>query len=391
MKLVVIGVGQCGGRIADEFAKIGKRATLHRGIQIITDALAVNTDEADLSGLRNIKTDFRHRVLLGGRKTGGHGVGKINELGAQIAREGSDKVIDTVREAKRFYESDAFLVVASASGGTGSGGLPIVTEILKERYIDKPVYAMVVLPFEHEEHAEERCIYNTATCLKSTYSVADGVFLVDNQRYLRKDTNLINNMHRINEQIAEPFYNLLCAGEEKKRRHIGARMVDAGDIIQTLGGWTVIGYGGSQVSLFRVPMPRRGSWRKKGTETHKGIAALDEAVSELSLTCKPKDAGSALYLLTSPAGEANVDIVKEIGDYLKELMGEAMIRSGDYPRERGNINVTLILSRLSDVERVREHYYRLTESAPTAKKRQKEAEAKLKEIADASKDVPSLV
>jgi cell division GTPase FtsZ len=391
MKLVVIGVGQCGGRITDEFAKIGRRATAHRGIEIITDALAVNTDEADLSGLRNIRTDFRHRVLLGGRKTGGHGVGKINELGAQIAREGSDKVIDAVRETRRFYETDAFLIIASASGGTGSGGLPILIETLKERYIDKPVYAMVVLPFEHEEHAEERCIYNTATCLKSAYAVADGVFLVDNQRYLRKDTNLINNMHRINEQIAEPFYNLLCAGEEKKRRHIGARMVDAGDIIQTLGGWTVIGYGRSQVSLFRLSSLRGRSWRRKGTETHKGISALDEALSELSLTCKPKDAGSALYLLTSPAGEANVDIVKEIGDYLKELMEEAVIRSGDYPRERGNLNVTLILSQLSDVERVRGYYYRLTESAPTAKKRHKEAEAKLREIADASKDIPSLL
>jgi len=391
MKLVVIGVGQCGGRITDEFARIGKRATSHRGIEIITDALAVNTDEADLSGLRNVRTDFRHRVLLGGRKTGGHGVGKINELGAQIAREGSDKVIDAVRETRRFYETDAFLIIASASGGTGSGGLPIVTEVLKERYIDKPVYTMVVLPFEHEEHAEERCIYNTATCLKSAYSVSDGVFLVDNQRYLRKDTNLINNMHRINEQIAEPFYNLLCAGEEKRRRHIGARMVDAGDIIQTLGGWTVIGYGRSQVSLFRLSSLRGRSWRRKGTETHKGIAALDEALSELSLTCKPKDAGSALYLLTSPAGEANVDIVKEIGDYLKELMEEAVIRSGDYPRERGNLNVTLILSQLSDVERVRGYYYRLTESAPTAKKRHKEAEAKLREIADASKDIPSLL
>jgi len=391
MKLVVIGVGQCGGRITDEFAKIGKRAASHRGIEIITDALAVNTDEADLSGLRNIRTDFRHRVLLGGRKTGGHGVGKINELGAQIAREGSDKVIDAVRETRRFYETDAFLIIASASGGTGSGGLPIITEVLKERYIDKPVYAMIVLPFEHEEHAEERCIYNTATCLKSAYSVADAVFLVDNQRYLRKDTNLINNMRRINEQIAEPFYNLLCAGEEKRRRHIGARMVDAGDIIQTLGGWTVIGYGRSQVSLFRFSALRGRSWRRKGTETHKGIAALDEALSELSLTCKPKDAGSALYLLTSPAGEANVDIVKEIGDYLKELMEEAVIRSGDYPRERGNLNVTLILSQLSDVERVRGYYYRLTESAPTAKKRHKEADAKLREIADASKDIPSLL
>ncbi|MBE9501721.1 MAG: cell division protein FtsZ [Dehalococcoidia bacterium] len=392
MKLVVIGFGQCGGRIADEFYRIGRRARANRRIEIITDALAVNTDEADLSGLRNIRTDFRHRIILGGRKTGGHGVGKINELGAQIAREGSDKVIDAVRETRRFYETDAFLLIAASSGGTGSGGLPIFTQVLKERYIDKPVYALVALPFEHEEHAEERCVYNTATCLKSIYSVADAVFLIDNQRYLRKDTNLLNNMQKINQQIVEPFYNLLCTGEEKKHKHIGARIVDAGDIIQTLGGWSTIGFGKTQVSLFgRLPLPRRRSWRKKGTETHKGVAALDEALSELSVSCKPKDAGSALYLLTSPAGEANVDIVKEIGDYLKELMEEAVIRSGDYPRERAALDVTLILSHLSDIEKVRGYYYRLTESAPTTKKRQKEAELKLKEIADASKDIPSLL
>ena len=209
MKLVVIGLGQCGGRIADHFAQMGKRASSHRGIEIITGAFAVNTDEADLTGLRTIKTDFQHRIILGGRKTGGHGVGKINELGAQIARESGDKVVDALRTTKRFYETDAFLTIGGAAGGTGSGSLPVITELVKGRYLDKPVYAMVVLPFEHEEHAEERCIYNTATCLKSTYSVADAVFVVDNQRYLRKDTSLVRNMEQINQQIVEPFYNIL--------------------------------------------------------------------------------------------------------------------------------------------------------------------------------------
>ena len=391
MKLVVVGVGQCGGRIADEFARKGKRAASHRRLQIVTDAFAVNTDEADLTGLSTIRTDYQHRILIGGRKTGGHGVGKINELGAQVVREGADKVTDAIRTAKRFYETDAFLIIASAAGGTGSGGLPIITEMLKERHIDKPVYALVVLPFEHEEHAEERCVYNTALCLKATYEVADAVFLVDNQRYLRKDSTLIKNMDKINTQIVDPFYNLLCAGEEKRRRHIGARIVDAGDIIQTLGGWTVIGFGRSALPFLRFPLERSRHFRKKGTETHKGIEALDEALSELSVCCRPEDAGSAIYLLTAPAKEMNVDIVKEIGDYLKELAGEAVIRSGDYPRERGEINITLILSQLSDLEKVRQYYHKLKESVPVRKKRQTEAEEKLKQIAEEAKDIPSLL
>ena len=36
MRLVVVGIGQCGSRIADEFARLGKMASSGRGIQIIT-------------------------------------------------------------------------------------------------------------------------------------------------------------------------------------------------------------------------------------------------------------------------------------------------------------------------------------------------------------------
>ena len=124
MKLVVVGFGQCGGRIADEFARLNAKARSLRGLNIITGCYAVNTDLADLSGLRTIKPGFEHRIIIGNKKTGGHGVGKINELGAEIAREDSDKVIETIRNTKYFAETDAFLLIAGAAGGTGSGANP---------------------------------------------------------------------------------------------------------------------------------------------------------------------------------------------------------------------------------------------------------------------------
>ena len=58
MKLVVIGFGQCGGRIADNFARLNRKARSRRGIEIVTGAFAVNTDAADLSGLSFIKSDY---------------------------------------------------------------------------------------------------------------------------------------------------------------------------------------------------------------------------------------------------------------------------------------------------------------------------------------------
>jgi len=391
MKLVVIGLGQCGARIGDEFARLNSKARSERRIEITPGVFAVNTDAADLSGLRHIKTDYQSRILIGGRKAGGHGVGKINEMGAEIAKSDGDKVIDAIRTAKRFYESDAFLLIASSGGGTGSGALPVISQMVKDRYGDKPVYALVVLPFEHEESTEERTIYNTATCLKSIYPVADAVFLVDNQRYVRKDYSLRNNLAKINALIAEPFYDLLCAGEEKKAKYIGAKVVDAGDIRQTLTGWTVIGHGKSEVGAIRLPFYQTRNFRKKSTETHKGIQAMDEALSELSLRCNPMDAGRAMYLLAAPHKEMNLEIVKELGDYIRDLAPNAIIRNGDYPRERGSIDVTLIFSQLSDVEKVRHYYYKSTDLVPEYQRRQKEVELKLKGIDEAAKEIPSLL
>jgi tubulin-like protein CetZ len=391
MKVVVMGLGQCGGRIADEFARLNQRARSHRKIEIVTGAFAVNTDAADLSGLATIPTDYKHRILVGGRKTGGHGVGKINEMGAEIAREDSDKIIDAIRTTKHFAESDAFMLVASAAGGTGSGSLPVAARIVKERHADKPVYAIVVLPFEHEEQNEERTVYNTATCLKSVYAVADAVFLIDNQRYIKKDASLRNNMSKINALIAEPFYNVLCAGEEKKLKNIGAKTLDAGDIMQTLAGWTVIGYGKSGLPLIKLPGEQKRHFREKSTEASLGIQAMDEAISELSLTCNPRDANRAMYLLAAPAGEMNMELVKELGDYLRDVAPKAIIRSGDYPRERGLVDVTVVLSELDTVQKVTDLYCDSTTVMGEFKRKRDEITCKLRSIDDAGKDVPSLL
>jgi cell division GTPase FtsZ len=350
----------------------------------------VNTDAADLSGLTSIKRGYQNRILIGGRKTGGHGVGKINELGAEVAREDADKVIDAIRTTKRFFETDAFLFIASAAGGTGSGSISVMTQQVKERYADKPIYNLIVLPFEHEETTEDRTVYNTATCLKSSYSIADAVFLVDNQRFVRKDSSIKGNLAKINTMIAEPFYNMLCAGEEKKSKYIASKVLDAGDIIQTLVGWTVIGYGKSDIPLFRLPRDR-SDFRKKGGETLKGIQTMDEAISELSLKCNPVDASRALYLISGPSKEMNMDMAKALGDYMRDIAPEATIRNGDYPRERGVMDVTVILSELSDVEKVRNYYGKSTVLIPEFRRRQEDTETKLRAIEDTSRDIPSLL
>lgn len=389
MKLLVIGCGQCGGRLADEFALMNKKARLQGNFDIVTNVLAVNTDVADLSGLRYIKPDYQHRILIGNKKTGGHGVGKINEMGAEVARGDGDKVIEAIRLTAQLSDTDAFLLVASAAGGTGSGSISVLTHLIKERYLDKPVYNMIVLPFKYEEATEERSIYNVGTCLKSSYLAADAIFLVDNQRYLKKNVPIRNNLAKINRMVVKPFYNMLSAGEETNPKFIGSKVLDAGDIIQTLSGWTVIGYGRAKVPHFSVEALH---FRDKSSQTQHGVQAMDEALADLSVKANPTEAKKALYLLTSPAGEMNMDLINDLSHSLKTMATEAVIRSGDYPRgQNSTVEVTVVLSELVNSRKVMDYFGRAIEYINRAKHRQSGVQYDQVGMAEAFKDIPNLL
>ncbi len=391
MKLTVIGLGQCGSRIADQFARLDRKAQVERKTHLAPNVFAVNTDQADLTGLNYIKKDYLHRIIIGLRQTLGHGVGKINELGAELAREDGDKVIDAMKAEAGIYESHAFLLVAGTAGGTGSGAIPILAQMIKERYLSKPIYALVVLPFEHEINSEARSVFNTATCLKSIYEVVDAVFLADNQRYVRKDASLINNIEQINRAIVLPFYDLMCAGEVTKQKHVGARTIDAGDLIATIEGWTALGLGRTELPSLRFPWEiRKKHFREKALESFRGSQALDAAISNLSISCDPKDSSKIIYAVSGPPKEMNMDMVKSISEYLKEIAPSALIRGGDFPGEKHFIDVTLILSQLSSVPKIEMFYQKALQYATDNKVQIQEIQNKIQTLTDLGKGLPSL-
>jgi cell division GTPase FtsZ len=389
MKLTVIGFGQAGGRIADEFSRINRNAMNQRGIEICPGVYAVNTDSADLTGLRNIKSDYKHRILIGGNKTGGHGVGKINELGALVTKEESDKIFDSIEGTKRLYETDGFLLAASGAGGTGSGAISVMTKLIKERFSNKPVYDLLVLPFEHEEETEERSTFNTAACLKSINASADAMFIFDNQRFGRKENNLNGNFDQINKEIVNPFYDLLCAGEETKRKFIGYKTLDAGDIKQTLTGWTCMGFGRVDVPVFNFSLSKLG-FTTRNSQIAKGIQAMEQALANLSLDCNTADAGRVLFLVSGPAGEMNMEIIKEIGIHLRKIAPKATIRNGDYPREKDVIDVHIIFSALSHLVKIREYYVKSSDLIKEYQRRRENREQDQMEMGDLGKDIPLL-
>jgi cell division GTPase FtsZ len=191
--------------------------------------------------------------------------------------------------------------------------------------------------------------------------------------------------------VVKPFFNLLCAGEETDARYIGSKVLDAGDIIQTLAGWTVIGYGAERISKIKLPFEKSHDFREKSAETQKGVRAITEALDEISLKCNPTDAKKALYLLTAPHEAMNMDLVKELSGSMKSMATEAIIRSGDYPRGRGALEITIILSELINSRKVTDYFTKAINQIASAKRRQGGIEWGHRGLEEAFKDIPSLL
>ena len=389
MKLMVIGLGRGGGKLADEFVRLNRKARAKRGLEIVTDAFAVDTSPDDLNHLRAVKQDLQHRILIESERTDGSDAVQMSEIGAEVTLENSSRVLDAIRAAGRLFESDAFLLAAGVVGGTGSGGMPVLAQALKDCYQDKPVYALAVLPFQDEEAEEERNAYNAAISLKSIHTVADAVFLADNQRYIIRDPVVRQKPSRINELIIEPFYDLLCAGEEDNGRYSGASMADFGNIRETLNGWTAIGCGKSV-------LPSRGlfgwrSYKDKTADRQAGIQATESAISQLPVDCQPADAERALYLILGRAGDMRPELFQEIGSFLKKVTRGGLIRSCDYPRGKSEMNVTVVLSGITSIERIKGYYDLVGGLVRKVKNRQSEAEEKARAMEAAAKKIPSLL
>ena len=373
MKLVIVGAGQGGANIADEFVALGKWVWKNRRIRIFTGddedplskgVFAVNLGAGDLYGLNHIPQTDDHTILLGTTdEFRGRGAGKVNADGAEQARRGAHKIVSTIRDNGDVPSADAMMVIATTAGGTGSGSVGVIVDLLKEAF-KKPVYALLVLPFENQ-YDDPDSMVNTATCLKRVMdnSSADAVFLVDNQKFVRGNQTMTYNYETMNRKIADSFMDILCVGEETDRRYIG-EVLDANDVIRILRGPTAIGISHTtipkkQTSLlgrFRSAAPKSNHFSVAKNQIERAQNVLHQALGELSIDCELWESGEAHYdaqnvlgLFSGPADEATEEIVEMMDNTLAERVPGAGRRKGTYPgRVSDTISFTVIISNIGE-------------------------------------------
>jgi tubulin-like protein CetZ len=86
----------------------------------------------------------------------------------------------------------------------------------------------------------------------------------------------------------------------------------------------------------------------------------------------------------------NLEIVKEIGIYMRKIAPYATIRNGDYPREKDVLDVHIIFSALSHLVKIREYYIKSSNLIDEYQRRRENREHDQVEMNDLSKKIPVL-
>ncbi|APX96034.1 tubulin/FtsZ family protein [Natronorubrum daqingense] len=350
MKLALIGFGQAGGKVVDQFLAYDSEI----GGGFVEDAIAVNTATADLHGLENVPED--RRVLVGQARVNGHGVGADNELGAAVTETDIDEIQHAIDQVPT-HELDAFLVVAGLGGGTGSGGAPVLAKHLRTIYT-QPVYGLGLLPA-----MDEGGIYtlNAARSFQTFVREVDNLLVFDNDVWRSTGESVGDGYDRINREIVERFGLLFASGEVSHGDVVAESVVDSSEIINTLssGGVSTIGYASESVGTnsdgLLSSFTGSNDEFDEGSATNRMTSLVRKAtLGRLTLPCDVGSADRGLVVATGPADHLNRKGVERGRQWLEEETGSMEIRGGDYPRaDDSDVGAVVLLSGVTDVPRVK--------------------------------------
>ncbi len=97
---------------------------------------------------------------------------------------------------------------------------------------------------------------------------------------------------------------------------------------------------------------------------------MSSALSHFSIECKLEDARKALYLLCVPDKNANINMTRSVGNRLRELTNNGEVRGGDFYGVKDHAAVTLVASRITYIEKIKDYYERAsTDGARSQEKR----------------------
>jgi cell division GTPase FtsZ len=337
MKVVLIGVGQAGGKIAQRLAERDHEM----GFGAVQGALAVNTAQSDLASL-NLDS-----VLVGQDVVKGHGVGGDNELGAEVMQDDAGEVMDALDDTIT-ARAEAIVVLAGLGGGTGSGGAPVLARELRTVY-DLPVYGLAIMPGQNEGAMYQA---NAGRSLKTLIREADSVLLVDNDAWHESGESVGEAFDAINDAIARRVGLLLAAGEIQPGQDVAESVVDSSEIINTLSGGGIAAMGYATALL--------------GDDDTDNVNAVTSVVRKALLTnTSVPDASvcdAALVVVAGPTDRIPRKGVEKGRKWVQDETGSLEVRGGDFPLESDKVAAIVLLGGIERSDRVNDFLERAAEA-----------------------------
>lgn len=186
----IIGLGQAGSRIAEEFHRLGY------------DVGVINTSSQDLDA---INLPVTQKLLLEGSLGG---TGKDRLLSRTIFENNQEQVLEFMKQVVE--GNDMVYTCASLGGGSGSGSISFVSQLAKQ--LELPVGVICVLPKHSEGAANKKNSLEALSELADLVASGqiDSLIVVDNARLevLLSDVGHGLFWKKSNEMIVEPLTRL---------------------------------------------------------------------------------------------------------------------------------------------------------------------------------------
>ncbi|NHX36579.1 MULTISPECIES: FtsZ/tubulin family protein [Halolamina] len=327
MKLAVLGVGGAGGRLAAALA-----AAEPDERPFVAAVAAFDTDPESLADL-DVPREHRHAFGTTSRSTGD--AAAVRAAAESNVRELSRAATDAVPST-----ADAVLVPVGVGGATGAGAAPILIDTLRDA-VDRPVYALTVLP-----GAEEAAAANARAGLRGLEATADTQLLFDNAGLdapaeRPPDAEAAAAYETANGTIAEWTGALFGAGEAADAAAVGESVVDASEIIATLGegGYATVGHWREQVREPPSLLDRLLS-KAEAPDGIESYSTIETAVRRSLFRHRSAEANlsrstRALLVTMGPPAWLNREAIVDARRSLDEAIGGGGVRGGDTPIEDG--------------------------------------------------------
>jgi cell division GTPase FtsZ len=223
LRFGVIGSGQCGSRISEQFYALGY------------PTVVMNTAPQDLE---DIKVPEQNKLLL---DFGLGGAAKDLSIGYDAAdayRAAINQLVQT-----KLSDAQVFVFCTSLGGGSGAGSVEIIVDILAQ--IGKPVVVLTVLPKASEDAQLKHNAWQTLHKFTKMFNEGkiDNIITVDNAKIesLYSDVGPFNFFKVSNKAIVQPIdvFNTMS-----RRKDEGLKVLDStefGKLFIDGKGFTVYG------------------------------------------------------------------------------------------------------------------------------------------------------